>query len=169
MDAVFSRRSIRSYTEEPVTSEQMEQILKAAMAAPSANNQQPWHFVVITDRKILKTIAFTHPHAKMAENAAAAIVVCGDPTGTKSPGYWVQDCSAAVENMLIEITAMGLGAVWCGVYPREDRVKELRQITKVPEPFIPFALVPLGHPPEVREPVSRFDVKRIHHEQWGNA
>ncbi|OIP97798.1 nitroreductase family protein [Candidatus Wirthbacteria bacterium CG2_30_54_11] len=167
MDAVFTRRSIRSYTDEPVSDDQIEHILRAGMAAPSANNQQPWHFVVITDRELLRSIASTHPHAKMAAGAAAAILVCGNSSVGKTPGFWIQDCSAAVENMLIEIQDLELGAVWCGVYPKEDLVREMRRLVSVPEPYVPFALIPLGHPAETKRPSNRYDGKRVHRDRWG--
>ena len=116
-DPVLTRRSIRKYTEEPVADEQVELLLRAAMAAPSAGNQQPWHFVVVRDRERLQAVTVAHPYASMLPGASLAILVCGDTGPKKWPEFWEQDCSAATENLLIEAERLGLGAVWLGVHP----------------------------------------------------
>jgi nitroreductase len=132
MNALFSRRSIRRYLPDPVDPSLIKEFLAAAMAAPSAGNQQPWRFVVMTDRTALNSIPTFHPHAKMVLEAPCAILVAGDLTAEKHKGFWVQDCSAAVENMLIAIQDKGLGAVWLGVYPREERVAGFRNLFSLP-------------------------------------
>jgi nitroreductase len=166
MDAILNRRSIRAYTAEPVSDDLVAKLLAAAMAAPSANNQQPWHFVVIRDRGTLDAVPDIHPHSRMVRQAPLAILVCGDPAAEKNPGYWVQDCAAATENLLIAATALGLGSVWLGVYPREDRVTGLRRLLGVPEPIVPFALVPIGRAGEVKPPADRYQESRVHRDRW---
>lgn len=166
MNAIFSRHSIRKYTQEPVSEQAIEQLLRAAMAAPSAGNEQPWHFIVIKDRKILAGFPTFHPHAGMAPNAAFAVVICGDLSLEKHTGFWVEDCSAATQNLLLEAQELGLGAVWVGLYPNEERVKETRKLLNLPEHIIPLALVPVGHPAEQRVQSDRFDPQRIHHDGW---
>jgi nitroreductase len=121
IEAILGRRSIRSYTDKPVAKETVQQLLEAAMAAPSAGNQQPWHFVVVDDRALLEKITTVHPYAQMAKSAQLGILVCGDLSLEMHQGYWVQDCAAATENLLVAAHALGLGAVWTGVHPRSER------------------------------------------------
>ena len=167
MQALFSRRSIRKYTRAAVSDEALREILEAAMSAPSAGNQQPWHFVILDERNILDQIPSLHPHSLMCREAQVAVLVCGDPTLEKHAGYWVQDCAAATENLLVAVHAKGLGGVWVGVYPREDRVIGLRKLLNIPEHVVPFALVPLGHPAEQKPPrPDRYTETRIHKNRW---
>ncbi len=166
MTAIFERRSIRRYTAEPVTPEQLQAVLRAGMAAPSAENGQPWQFVVVDDREKLNRIPEFHPYSRMLREAPVAIVVCGDATLEKIPGFWVQDCAAATENMLLMAQELGLGSVWLGVYPLADRVKALQELLHLPEPITPLAIMPLGHPAETKEPIARFDEWRVHRNQW---
>ncbi len=165
MKAIRSRRSIRRFTSEPVSDEAIQALLEAAMSAPSAGNQQPWEFVVIKDRAVLDAIPGVHPHAEMCREAQAAVVVCGNLERDRR-GFWVQDCAAATQNILIAATDSGLGSVWCGVYPREDRVKGLRNLLGLPDNIMPLALIPLGHPAEKKPPSERFDPTRIHYNKW---
>ncbi len=166
MNAVFSRRSIRSYSDEPVSKESLNLLLGAAMVAPSCRDCRPWHFVVIRDRKILERVPGVHPHSSMVPQAQLAILVCADPRLQESEGYWAQDCAAATENILIEAQHLGLGAVWLGVYPRPERIRGLRELLGIPEPVVPFSLVPVGHPGEHKEPADRFDPKKVHWDRW---
>ena len=166
MNALFSRRSIRRYLPDPVDPAIIKELLAAAMAAPSAGNQQPWRFVVMTERVLLKEIPNFHPHAKMVPEAPAVILVAGDLTAEKHKGYWTQDCSAAVENLLIAIQDKGLGAVWLGVYPREDRVAGFRSLLSLPEHIVPFACIPIGKPAEFKEPANRYDEAKVHWNKW---
>lgn len=163
---ILTRRSIRRYTGEKVDGETIRKVLEAGMAAPSAGNQQPWHFIVLDDRKVLDAVPEHHPHSSMIREAPVAILVCGDISAEKHQGYWVQDCAAATQNMLLAVTDMGLGAVWLGVYPREDRVRGLRALLKLPEHIIPFSLIPIGRPAEEKPPAGRFDSGRIHYNRW---
>jgi nitroreductase len=142
---ILSRRSIRKYTSEPVSEEDVRTLLEAAMAAPSASNRKPWHFVVVTDRQTLDALAEAHPHGKMLFEAQLCVAVCGGPVETER--YWIQDCCAATENLLLAATALGLGAVWLGVYPREDRVA-------------------IGHPAEEKAPRTQYDEARVHRGRW---
>jgi len=166
LEAMLTRRSIRTYRDEPVSEEAIETLLRAAMAAPSAGNEQPWHFVVIRDRAVLDAIPSAHPHAQMAAGAPLAIVVCGDERLAKYEGFWVQDCAAATENLLLAAHASGLGAVWCGVYPSEERVAAVRGLLAVPEQITPFCLIVLGHPDESKGPGDRFDAARVHDDKF---
>ncbi|WP_390890394.1 nitroreductase family protein [Geoalkalibacter halelectricus] len=168
MKEILFRRSIRKYTPELVSDEDIEELLRAAMAAPSAGNAQPWHFVVLTERRLLDAIADFHPYAAMARQAPAAILFCGDPSLERYPGFWVQDLSAAVENVLIAAQGKGLGAVWVGVYPAEERVEKMRELLAIPAGIIPFALVPFGHPAETKPPAERFDPSRVHRNGWND-
>lgn len=166
IDAMLSRRSIRKYTRQPVSDEIMKELLEAGMSAPSAGNEQPWHFVVINERQILDEIPKIHPHSQMLKDAPVAVLVCGDEQLLKYEGYWIQDCSAATENILIAVQAKGLGAVWLGVYPTEDRVVGIRKLLGIPEHVIPFALISIGYPAEQKPRSDRYDTSRVRHNRW---
>jgi nitroreductase len=165
-DPVLERRSIRRYTGKDVDEKDVRKVLEAAMAAPSAGNERPWHFVVLRDRKLLEGVMDVHPYAQMLRQSPVAVLVCGDPSLEKYKGFWVQDCAAATENMLIMATQLGLGAVWLGIYPIEERVQGLRLLLSIPQDAVPFALVPLGHPDEAKRPVDRYDDSRVHRDGW---
>ena len=169
MDPVLSRRSVREYTAQPVSDEMLHTLLKAAMVAPSAGDERPWHFVVIDDPRIKEKIPEIHHFAHMAPNAPLALLVCGDENLQKYHGFWVQDCAAATENILIEAQQLGLGAIWLGVYPVEGRVQGFRQLLDIPEHVIPFALVLVGHPAEHKNPANRYDESRVHANCWGSS
>lgn len=168
MDAILGRRSIRKYTTEMVAEDQVDLLIRAAMAAPSANNEQPWHFVVINERKMLDNLAEIHPYAKMLSHAPLAVLICGDLDLEKFPGYWVVDTSAACENLLIAAHALGLGAVWLGVYPRQERITSISQLLNLPERIIPLSLISIGHPAENKPPSERFNRERIRYNHWSN-
>ncbi len=167
MQAIFSRRSIRQYTDKQVAPETIHDVLRAGMSAPSAGNERPWHFIVLTDHDLLDRIPTFHPYSAMLKHASAAILVCGDPSLERHPGYWVLDCAAATENMLLAAHAKGLGAVWCGVYPTEDRVENIRKLLGLADRLVPFSLVPLGFPAEIKQADDRFDESRVHWNGWG--
>ncbi len=166
MDAILSRRSTRRYTADAVPEEVIDELLKAAMSAPSASNEQPWHFVVADNRRILDDVPNVHPYSNMLMEAPLAIVVCGDLLLEKEKGGWVQDCSAAAENVLIAANAKGLGAVWLGVYPREERVVGIQKLLGLPEHIIPLCVVSMGYPAERKPPANRYDPTRVHHNKW---
>ena len=166
LDAIHTRRSIRRYLDKPVSEELIQKLLAAAMQAPSARNQQPWQFVVIDDRAVLAKIPDFMPNAAMAAKAPLAILVCGDLDLEKSEGYWVVDCAAATENMLLAAHALGLGACWCGVYPREKRMEGLRKLLGLPQNVIAHSLVVIGHPAEQVGAENRYREERVHRNRW---
>ena len=165
-EALMTRRSVRAYTDEPVSDEQVKTILAAGMQAPSANNRQPWHFVVLRRRERLDALAEVLPFGKMLRQAPLGIVVCADAGLQPNAGYWAQDCAAATENILLACHALGLGAVWIGVYPREERVAALRELLSLPAAVTPLCAIAAGRPAERVGPVDRFRPERIHEEQW---
>jgi nitroreductase len=164
IDIIFARRSIRKYSGEPITKDDITKLLEAGMAAPSSRDRKPWHYVVIQDRKTLEKLAEAHPHGKMLSGAAAAIAVCGDTT--ISPDFWIQDCSAATENVLVAAAGLGLGAVWLGCHPREERVSAIRALLDIPESVGILSLISIGRPGEKKEPRTQYDGRRVHYEKW---
>ncbi len=166
LEALHTRRSIRKYQDRPVSEELIRKVIAAAAMAPSARNAQPWQFVVIDDRELLGEIPRTCPHASMVRHAPLAILICGDLDLEKSEGYWPQDCAAAAENLLLAAHALGLGAVWCGVYPREPRMEGLRQLLGLPERVIAHSLIVLGYPAEQPNSDDRYRPERVHRNGW---
>jgi nitroreductase len=166
LEALMTRRSVREFTPEPVTEEQINTILSAAMHAPSACNQQPWHFIAVDSREKLNAITEVHPYAKMLKKAPLAVVVCGDLTLETCPGNWVIDCSAATENMLLAAHAIGLSSVWVGIHPVENRVKAIGNLLGLPVHIVPLCLAAVGHPAGPLPKVNRFKPERIHRNKW---
>lgn len=166
LEAIRTRRSIRRFTSEPIPAEIVTRLLAAAMSAPSAGNQQPWHFVVVDDRKLLDAVPGIHPYAGMCKTASVGVLVCGDTNIEKFPGFWVQDCSAATQNMLLAAHDLKLGAVWAGIYPLEDRVRAFRSLFGLPAHVIPLCLVVLGYPDQRLQAEDRFLEERIHRNTW---
>ncbi len=164
IEAILTRRSIRRYTSKKVSAKVVEELLKAGMSAPSANNSQPWHFVVIDERQILDRVPEFHAYSSMLYFAPLAIAVCGD--SKVSPSYWVQDCSAATQNILLAAHASGLGAVWLGIYPINERVRELQKLLNLPEQIVPLSLISLGYPAANKPPENRFNADRVHPNRW---
>ncbi|MBN2003222.1 MAG: nitroreductase family protein [Anaerolineae bacterium] len=164
LEAIFTRRSIRKYTPEPVSEADVKTLLDAAMNAPSANNRQPWHFIVVTDRSVLDAIMEVHPYSKMLAEAPLAIVVCGDTVVSES--YWQQDCAAATENLLLAARALNLGTVWLGVFPREDRVTGVHKLFALPDHIQPLCVVAVGHPDEQKGRAERSDGAKVHLNHW---
>jgi nitroreductase len=166
LDALMTRRSIRRYTDEPVSEADIEVLLRAAMAAPSAGNQQSWRIVVVTDRDQLERLSKATPYSAMLAQAPLGLVVCGDTRDERHVGYWVQDCSAAIQNLLVAANAIGLGGVWIGCYPVEYRVANVREICGVPEGIVPMSMVALGHPSEEKPPADRYEPRYVHRDRW---
>jgi nitroreductase len=167
LEAILTRRSIRQYTPQAVPDELIQDLLAAAMQAPSAGNQQPWHFILVTERKQLDALAGVLPHGQMLKAAPLGVAVCADLELERHPGYWVQDCSAATQNLLLAAHARGLGAVWLGIYPIEERVAGVKQILGLPGQVVPLCVVPLGYPStEPKPPARRYDETRLHHNHW---
>jgi len=166
LEAILSRRSVRRYTQEEVPEEVIDEVLGAAMSAPSAGNGQPWHFIVIRNRDLLDEIPKIHPYSQMITEASLGILVCGD-LRLKNRDFWVQDCSAATENLLLAAHAKGLGAVWLGVYPLEERTRGFRKLLSLPKEIMPFALISIGYPAEEALPrINRYDPLKIHNNRW---
>jgi nitroreductase len=166
LEALKTRRSIRKFKSQSVSPELVKELLRAAMFAPSAGNEQPWQFIVVDDRKILDEIPRICPTAAMCRQSPVAVLVCGDASLERYQGFWVQDCSAAVQNLLLAAHAMGLGAVWAGVFPLKERVEGFRRLFNLPEGVTPFALVPLGHPDQEPIPQERYREERVHYNEW---
>lgn len=166
MDILLNRKSIRKFKTTKVSNEDIEDLLMAGMQAPSAGNQQSWEFIVIRDKNIMEKITEFHPYSQMLLNTDVAIVVCGDKTKEKFKDYWVQDCSAATENILLAAESKKLGAVWLGVYPIHERVEGVKQLLNLPESVTPLSIVPIGYPNEEKKVVSRFNKDRIHYDKW---
>ena len=161
---LFARRSIRKYTDEPISDSEVRTLLESAMAAPSAANLKPWHFIVVRNRGTLDLLADALPYGKMLFEAPLCIAVCGDTA--VSPDYWPQDCSAATENLLLTATALGLGAVWLGVYPRDEREAAVRDILGIPDTVTPLNIVSLGRSAEQKEARTQYDQTRVHVGTW---
>ena len=171
INAILTRTSVRAYTAQDVTDEQVELILRAAMSAPSAGNKQPWRFVVVRDKSILTQISANLHTMTMAKDAPLAIVVCADTRDTfQGDGfdYWVEDTSAATENLLLAAHALGLGAVWCGIYPQMKRVDYLKQLLKLPEHIIPLNVIPVGWPAGEQRVKDKWKPEHIHQNTWAD-
>lgn len=168
---IATRTSVRAYQDREVPAELIEQMLRAAMAAPSAVNRQPWHFVVVTDRKQLDALAKASPNAGMLQKAPLAIVVCGDMTKAlkgNAREFWVQDCSAATENLLLAAHALGLGAVWTGTYPSQERCAAVSQVLELPDDIIPLNTIVIGFPAERNTPKDKWKPANISYDSFGN-
>jgi nitroreductase len=167
LETIFRRRSIRKFTDQPVEPEVLDILLQAAMAAPTAMNCKPWEFVVVTEPEKLaqfrKRLIFGN------RNAPAAIVVCGNPSLSTNPAarlFWIQDCSAATENILIAAVSLGLGTVWVGVHPVAEFVRIVREITGLPKNVTPLGLLYIGHPAEEKPARSQYEGKRVHWQRY---
>jgi len=165
-DIIEKRRSIRSYQDKDVSDEKIYDMLEAGMLAPSAGNEQPWHFIIIDDKNIINKIPDIHPYSKMISQVKKAILVCADLNHTKYEGYWVQDCAAATENILLKGVELNLGTVWLGIYPDEERVAKFKNLFKLPADIIPFSLIPVGYPAQDKKTPDRFDKSMIHRNKW---
>jgi nitroreductase len=166
IQAVMTRRSIRSYKQDDVPGDMVQKLLQAAMNAPSAGNQQPWHLIVIRERRILDAIPAFHPYSKMLKQAILGIVVCGDLSLEVYKGFWVQDCSAATQNILIAAHGLGLGAVWLGIHPLEERIAGMKKLLSFPDHIVPLSMVSIGWPAEKKAPAIRYKQERVHYDKW---
>lgn len=164
--AIFGRRSIRHYRPDPVVEADVEALLRAAMAAPSAGNQQPWHMIVLRDRAVLDEIQAVHPYSRMLAEAPMAVVICGDVRDLRFPAYWAQDCAAATQNLLLAAHDRGLGAVWLGVQNDAAREADAARIFGLPEGVVCFSIIAVGWPAESKPPADRFQVSRVHRDRW---
>ena len=165
MDAIknlLGRRSIRKYTSQSVSDDTIRILLNAGMHAPTARNRQPWHFVVVNDRDIIDGLSEAHPHAKMLREAPLAILVCGDRNIQEEDAYLVQDCSAVTQNIMLAAHAHGLGSVWLGMYPRNERMQNVGKLLELPEHILPVALISIGYPNEIKDVPDRYKEERVH-------
>ena len=165
---LFARRSVRKYQDKPVPASVIQDVLEAAMAAPSANAKDPWEIIVVQEPGVLAKIAAGLPYGKMLAGAAAGFVVCGDLQRANGQhlSYLLQDCSACIENLLLALSLSGLGGVWLGVHPREDRVAHLRTLFNLPGHVLPIGVIAAGYPAESHPPRTRFAEARVHRERW---
>ena len=169
IETIMTRTSIRSFTDQAVADETVETLLRAGMAAPTAVNAQPWHFVVVNERAKLDELAGTNRHGNMLREAPLAIVVCGNmEKAMKGPAqaFWVQDCSAATENILLAAHALGLGAVWTGCYPMEERMTQVSQVLGLPETIIPLCVIVMGYPNENPEPKDKWKPENVSYNKF---
>lgn len=164
LEFIFKRRSIRRYAPRQVSAKDIKALLEAGMAAPSASNLQPLHFVTVTSRKTLDALAQAMPYGKMLTQARLAISVCADPG--LSERYWAQDGSAATENILLAATALGLGSVWLGCHPREERKAAVRKLLGIPAAIEVLSLIAIGHPAEEKPARTQYDSTRVHKQSW---
>lgn len=164
LDNIATRTSVRDYEARPVEKEKIEKMLRAAMAAPTAMNKQPWHFVVVDQRNVLDALAGTNPYAKMLKKAPLAIVVCGNTDKMIEGGgrdFWIQDASAATENLLLAAHAMGLGAVWTGAYPSEERCISISKVLSLSDNLVPLNMIVVGYPAEQPQPKQKFKEENV--------
>ncbi len=168
IENIMSRASVRQFTDRAIPRDTLETIVKAGMAAPTAMNKQPWEFVVVTDRAVLDSIEAVHPYSNL-KTATAAIIVCGNMEKAiegDGQSYWIQDCSAATENVLLAAHALGLGAVWCGVYPMQERVAPLKEVLGLPSYVIPLNVITMGYPAAAPQPKDKWNPESVHFDKW---
>ncbi len=168
LEAILTRRSIRKFEKKEVPEELVKKMLEAGMNAPSAVDEQPWHFIVIKDKTILSEIPKYSPYAQCAKDAPLAILVCGEPglEKFKGSGFWIQDCSAAIQNILVSAHALGLGGVWTAAHPLADRVEGYRKHLGIPAGITPLALIVIGYPAQKAGKADRFKKERVHLDKW---
>ena len=166
MEALYTRRSIGKYKQAPVSLEIIEEAVKAAMYAPSAKNQQPWEFIITDKKELMDAVPAFSPHAAMSKGAPAGVLVCFNNKYETAEGFFPQDLGAATQNILLALHANGLGAVWTGVYPREDRMTGFIKMFGLPENITPYAFIVIGYPEKEAEQVNRFKKERIHYNKW---
>ena len=167
-EAIHTRRSVRKFTQDPVSEEAIKTMLSAAMVGPTAGNGQTWRFVVVTDKDLLAKIPTVQKHAYMATRSAATIIMCADSGAERYEGreYWVQDCAAAMQNMLLAARALGLGACWCGLHPVKEWEDGIREIFAIPEHIHILGLCAIGHAARPQERADRFDPEKVHYNRW---
>jgi len=169
LSVIHQRKSVRNYTEESVAPDQLETLVKAGFAAPTARNRQPWEFIVITDRETLNRLAEGLRLGKMLASAPAAIAVCGNSNEfleDEDREMWIQDCSAAAQNMLLAAEGLNLGAVWVGVLPGKQRMEHVAQVLKLPDRIIPLCIVSVGHPTGFEKPKDKYRPTKVHFQAW---
>ena len=165
-ECIMTRRSVRRYNDTPISEETLYKLLEAGANAPSAGNQQPWHFITVTGKEALQTIADNFPYGKMLPHAACAIIICMNTEAKPHPQFAVQDCSAATQNILLAAHALGLGGVWIGTHPMKEREEFLQKFMSIPANFIPLCVISIGYPESTVSPQTRLKPEMIHKEKW---
>ncbi len=166
IEAIINRRSIRQYTDQNITEDNINTILRSAMYAPSAMNYQPWHFIVVNKKNVINELQNIFPHADMLKQTTLLIIICGDTELERSTDYIVQDCAAATQNALVTVHSLGLGAVWLSVYPNKDVIAGLKKKFELPDSILPVTAISIGFPAEVIENEERFNINRVHTNKW---
>lgn len=166
IDLIISRRSIRKYKKQKISKESIDKILKSAMYAPSAMNLQPWHFIVFDNKEIFEKIISVIPHAEMIRNADKCILVCGDSSKEKNESWLIQNCSAAIQNILLASHSLGIGSCWIAIHGIPEIVNKVKVEFNLPDGILPISLVSLGYPDEEISAENRFDVNKIHYNSW---
>ena len=164
VDNILNRKSVRTYSDKKIEQDKIDTILKCAMAAPSAMNKQPWELLVVTDKKILEQVSSIVPNASYCRTCQLAIIVCGNKS--VSENFWIQDCCAVTENILLTVESLKLGAVWCAVFPNDAKVKQIQELFKLPEDVIPLNVIPMGYPLVKENPKDKYSSKKIHLNKW---
>lgn len=163
LETIAQRKSVRRYTEQKVSKDTIDMLLRAAMAAPSSMDRRPWHFIVLEDRQAMDSLAANLPYAAMLAHVPQALIVCGDSDISES---WYIDCSAATQNFLLAAQATGLAAVWTGVHPSAERTALVQQALGLPANIIPLNVIPFGYGDGIEEAKDKYDASRIHYNQW---
>lgn len=168
MQNLLRRRSVRRFTDRDVAPDLIERAIRAAMHSPSAANERPWQFIVLRDQALRDQAAVISPYAAMIAQAPAGVLVCGDRSLERFPSqqFWVQDCAAATQSLMLALHALGVGSVWTAVYPLTDRIRGFQEMLSLPESVVPFALVPLGYPESEPTAVDRFESSKVHFDGW---
>ena len=164
LDLIYSRQRVRDFADAPVSDDQIEAMLKAAMAAPSVQDRRPWHFLVVRKRETLDKLAKVHKYAYMLEKAPLAVVVCGDQKISEK--YWVEDGCVATQNLLLAAKALGLGGVWISLYPKKKYQKAVQELLDIPEHVGVLCILALGTPTKEKQQGAKFDSERVHQEEW---
>ena len=164
IDNMLNRKSVRKYSDKKVEQDKIDIILKCAMAAPSAMNKQPWELLVVTDKEILEKLASIAPNASYSRNCQLAIIVCGNKSVSEK--FWIQDCCAVTENILLAVESLNLGAVWCAVFPDDVKVQQIQELFSISEDIIPLNIVPIGYPLVKEYPKQKYTDKKVHLNKW---
>lgn len=166
LEAIFTRRSIRKFTGEAISDEDLRTLLKAGFQAPSAHNFQPREYIVVRDKEVIEKITAFHKYSKMLPKAGCGIIVCGDTKKQPEIGFLVEDCSASIQNILLAAHGLGLGAVWCGLYSVEKLIQSMSEILNLPEHIIPIGMVVVGVKDEDKDEIDRYDEGKVHFDRW---
>lgn len=167
-EGILTRRSIRKYIKgKEIAPDIIQKLLRAAMYAPSAMNRQPWEFIVVDDKDKFTQIMQVHPYSAFLGDASLAVIVCGDLQKQLADNYWMVDCAAATQNLLLAAHGNGLGACWCGIYPTRERMEDFHRILNLPPQIQPLSMVVLGYPEKIPSPsAERYDPAKVHSNQW---